>query len=115
VELKLHEFLTSALDRFFFVFLLWSFAYIFLHFSFLFFCVLYLSFNISCSFPYFILYLFFFVLSRVRGTRTGSSSDDWILLVLRVQPLLITLNHNAIAVLHTLQSLTLIFSVQICI
>jgi hypothetical protein len=36
---------------------------------------------------------------------TGSSSDDWILLALRLQPLSITLNHNAIAILHTLQSL----------
>jgi hypothetical protein len=47
---------------------------------------------------------------------TGSSSDDWILLALRLQPLLITLNHNAIAIPHTLQSLfTLNFSVLICI
>jgi hypothetical protein len=36
---------------------------------------------------------------------TGSSSDDWILLVLRLQPLLITLSHNSIAILHILQSL----------
>jgi hypothetical protein len=35
---------------------------------------------------------------------TGSSSDDWILLALRLQPLLITLNHKAIAIPHTLQS-----------
>jgi hypothetical protein len=36
---------------------------------------------------------------------TGSHSNDWILLELRLQPVLITLNHNAIAILHTLQSL----------
>jgi hypothetical protein len=36
---------------------------------------------------------------------TGSSSDDWILLALRLQPLSIALNHNAIAILHILQSL----------
>jgi hypothetical protein len=36
---------------------------------------------------------------------TGSSSDDCILLVLRLKPLLITLNQNTIAILHTLQSL----------
>jgi hypothetical protein len=36
---------------------------------------------------------------------TDSSSDDWILLALRLQSLLITLNHNAFAILHTLQSL----------
>jgi hypothetical protein len=35
---------------------------------------------------------------------TGSSSDDWILLGLRLQPLLITLNYKAISVLHNLQS-----------
>jgi hypothetical protein len=43
-----------------------------------------------------------------RGTRdemTGSSSDDWILLALQLQPLLITFNHNAIAIPHTLQLL----------
>jgi hypothetical protein len=32
---------------------------------------------------------------------TGSSSDDWILLALRLQPLLVTLNHNAITIPHT--------------
>jgi hypothetical protein len=32
---------------------------------------------------------------------TGSSSDDWILLALRLRPLLITLNPNAIAIPHT--------------
>jgi hypothetical protein len=51
------------------------------------------------------------------GTRdemTGSSSDDWILLAVRLQPFLITLNHNTIAILHILQSLfTVIFS-QCC-
>jgi hypothetical protein len=36
---------------------------------------------------------------------TGSSSHDWILLALRLQTLLITLNHNAMASPHTLQSL----------
>jgi hypothetical protein len=36
---------------------------------------------------------------------TGSSSDDWILLAFRLQHLLITLNHYAIAMPHTLQSL----------
>jgi hypothetical protein len=36
---------------------------------------------------------------------TGSSSHDWILLAFRLQPLLITLNHNAIAIPHTLQLL----------
>jgi hypothetical protein len=35
---------------------------------------------------------------------TGSSSDDWILLVLRLQVLLITLNYTAIPIVHTLQS-----------
>jgi hypothetical protein len=41
-----------------------------------------------------------------RGTcdeMTGSSSDDWILLELRLQPLLITLTYSAIAYSHTLQ------------
>jgi hypothetical protein len=33
----------------------------------------------------------------------GSRSDNWILLVLRLQVLLITLNYNAIAILHTFQ------------
>jgi hypothetical protein len=43
---------------------------------------------------------------------TGSSSDDWILLSVRLQPLLITLSHNTIAIPHTLQSLfTLIHTV----
>jgi hypothetical protein len=47
---------------------------------------------------------------------TGSSSDDSILLAVRLQPLLITLNHNAIAILNILQSLfILISSVLICI
>jgi hypothetical protein len=37
---------------------------------------------------------------------TGSSLDDWILLALRLQSLLITLNHNTIAaILHPLHSL----------
>jgi hypothetical protein len=49
------------------------------------------------------------VLSRVRGVHvtimTGSSSDDWILLALRLQVHLITLNYNAIPIIHTLQSL----------
>jgi hypothetical protein len=53
------------------------------------------------------------------GTRdgmTGSSSDDWILLALRFQALLITLNHNTNVILLMLQTiLTLIFSVLICI
>jgi hypothetical protein len=57
------------------------------------------------------------VLLRVGVTRddmTGSSSDDWILLAFRLQPL--NHNHNAIAIPHTLQSLfTLIFSLLICI
>jgi hypothetical protein len=47
------------------------------------------------------------VLSRVRVVRvtimTGSSSDDWILLVLGLQVLLITLNYSAIADSHNLQ------------
>jgi hypothetical protein len=34
---------------------------------------------------------------------TGSSSDDWILLALRLQSILITHNHNTIAILYTLQ------------
>jgi hypothetical protein len=33
---------------------------------------------------------------------TGSSSDDWILLALRLQPLLITRKHNTVAIPHTL-------------
>jgi hypothetical protein len=37
----------------------------------------------------------------MRDGMTGSSSDDSILLVLRLQPLLITLNHNNIAISHT--------------
>jgi hypothetical protein len=37
--------------------------------------------------------------------KTGSISDDWTLLALRLQSLLITFNHNAIAVSHILQSL----------
>jgi hypothetical protein len=49
------------------------------------------------------------ILRRVRGVlvtiMTGSSSNDWILLALRLQPLLITLNHNTIAIPHTTQSL----------
>jgi hypothetical protein len=36
---------------------------------------------------------------------TGSSSDDWILLALWLQPLLITLTYNAVAIPHILQSL----------
>jgi hypothetical protein len=36
---------------------------------------------------------------------TGSSSDNWILLALLLQSLLITLNHNVIAILHISQSL----------
>jgi hypothetical protein len=46
---------------------------------------------------------------------TGSSSDDWILLVLRLQVLLITLNYNAMAILHNLQFTVehaLVFSVS---
>jgi hypothetical protein len=35
---------------------------------------------------------------------TGSSSDDWILLALWLQPLVITLTYSAIAIPHTLQS-----------
>jgi hypothetical protein len=35
---------------------------------------------------------------------TGSSSDDWILLALRLQPLLITLTYSAIAIPCILQS-----------
>jgi hypothetical protein len=41
------------------------------------------------------------------GTRDemmGSSSDDWILLALLLQPLVITLIHSAIAIPHILQS-----------
>jgi hypothetical protein len=41
------------------------------------------------------------------GTRdgmTGSSSDDWILSALWLQPLLITLTYSAIAIPHTLHS-----------
>jgi hypothetical protein len=34
----------------------------------------------------------------------GSSLDDWILLVLRLQILLITISYNAIAILHTFSS-----------
>jgi hypothetical protein len=36
---------------------------------------------------------------------TGSSSDDCLLLALWLQPLLVTINHNPIAILHILQSL----------
>jgi hypothetical protein len=35
---------------------------------------------------------------------TGLSSDDWILLALWLQPLVITLTFSAIAISHTLQS-----------
>jgi hypothetical protein len=50
------------------------------------------------------------------GEMTGSSSDDWILLTLWIQPLLITLSHNTVVILHILQTiLTLIFSVLTCI
>jgi hypothetical protein len=49
------------------------------------------------------------ILSRVqKGTHdgmTGSSSDDWILLALWLQPLLVTLSHNPITIPHILQSL----------
>jgi hypothetical protein len=46
----------------------------------------------------------------------GSSSDDWILLSLRLQPLLIMHSHNTNAIPHTLQMLlTLVRSVLICI
>jgi hypothetical protein len=48
------------------------------------------------------------VYGGTRDDMTGSSSDDWILLAVRLQPLLITLNHNTIAdsthftiILHT--------------
>jgi hypothetical protein len=51
------------------------------------------------------------------GTRdgmTGSSSDDWILLSLRLQPLLITIGHHTIVIPHILQMLlTLVHSVLI--
>jgi hypothetical protein len=33
--------------------------------------------------------------------KTGSSSDDWILLALWLQAVLITLNYSTIAILHT--------------
>jgi hypothetical protein len=50
------------------------------------------------------------VCGGTRDEMTGSSSDDWILLALRLQLLSITRNYNAIAIPHTLQSLfTLIF------
>jgi hypothetical protein len=45
----------------------------------------------------------------------GSSSEDWILLSLRLQPLVITLNHNTNAIPHILHFLlTLVQSVLIC-
>jgi hypothetical protein len=34
----------------------------------------------------------------------GSSLDDWILLALQLQPLLVALTYSAIAISHTLQS-----------
>jgi hypothetical protein len=46
---------------------------------------------------------------------TGSISDDWILLALWLQSLLITLSHNTIAILHTSQSLhtnPLVFTIR---
>jgi hypothetical protein len=47
---------------------------------------------------------------------TGSTSEDWILLSLQLQPLLITLSHNTNAIPHILQMLlTLVHSVLICI
>jgi hypothetical protein len=46
----------------------------------------------------------------------GSSSDHWILLALRLQPLLITLSHHTTTIPHILQTLlTLIFAVVIYI
>jgi hypothetical protein len=61
------------------------------------------------------IYVVIIVTCRV-GTRnemTGSSSDDWILLAVWLQPFLITLNHNPIAIPHSLQSLfTLTHSVH---
>jgi hypothetical protein len=49
-----------------------------------------------------------YILSRVWGVHmtimTGSSSDDWILLAVWLQPLVITLTYSAITIPHTLQS-----------
>jgi hypothetical protein len=53
-----------------------------------------------------ILFITYCHMSGVHVTKwRGSSSDDWILLAVRLQPLLITLSHNTIAILQTLQSL----------
>jgi hypothetical protein len=41
----------------------------------------------------------------IRDEMTGSTSDGWIVLGLRLQSLLITLIHNTVAVLHALKSL----------
>jgi hypothetical protein len=55
-----------------------------------------------------VVYVDLVILSCVRVVRltimTGFSSDGWILLALRLQPLLMTLNHNTIAVPHTSSS-----------
>jgi hypothetical protein len=52
------------------------------------------------------------VYGGTRDEMTGSSSDDWILLALWLQPLLITLSHNTIAIPHIVETLlTLILSV----
>jgi hypothetical protein len=45
-----------------------------------------------------------YIVACTGGTRdemTGSSPDDWILLAVRLQPLLITLDHNTVAISHT--------------
>jgi hypothetical protein len=47
-----------------------------------------------------------YIVTCTRDEMTGSSSDDWILLALWLQPFLITLTYNAIAIPHTLQSLS---------
>jgi hypothetical protein len=54
---------------------------------------------------YTITYIYCHVYEGTRDVMTGSSSDDWILLALRLQSLLITLNLNTIAIRQTLQSL----------
>jgi hypothetical protein len=49
-----------------------------------------------------------------RDEISGSSSDDWILLALWLQPLVITVTHSAIAIPHILQSLfTLIHTIYV--
>jgi hypothetical protein len=52
-------------------------------------------------------------MGAIHDNMMGSSLDDWILLALRLQPLVITLNHNAITIPHTFNHSTLVHTVHL--